>query len=186
MNDAAVVLAGGSGRRMGGVSKPLLRIGGESLLGRVLRGVASAERIVVVGPAELSAHLPAAVSLTREEPPGSGPVAAIAAGVKLLPDAQWIIVVGGDLPFLTSDAVAFLRQRTRDVAVFVDDEGRRQSMVTVWRGPVLLRALQGVPVAMKGLLGAATVTEVIWPGGDPPPWYDCDTPEDLRKAEQWA
>jgi len=183
---AAIVLAGGAGRRMGTGLKPLVPVGGEPMLRRVLRALADAAQIVVVGPDDLANHLTTAVRLTREEPPGSGPVAAIAAGARLLPESEWVAVVGGDLPFLSSDALASLRQKAHEVAVYVDDEGRRQSMVTVWRGQALNRALEGVPRAMHGLLNAAVVTEVSWEGGHPPPWYDCDTPQDLERAERLA
>lgn len=195
MSYGAIVLAGGAGRRMGGVLKPLIRVGGEPMLSRVIKAVADAEPIVVVGPRELADHLPATVRLTREEPPGSGPVAAIAAGACLLGDVDWVAVTGGDLPFLTPDSLALLRQNAREAAVYVDDEGRRQSMVTVWRARALMRALgtgpsgleQGkVPPSMKVLLNAVEVTDVAWRGADPPPWYDCDTPEELRQAEGWT
>lgn len=51
---AAVVLAAGSGSRMGGVVKPLIRVGGRTIVQRVVQSLQAAgiERIVVV----ISAH----------------------------------------------------------------------------------------------------------------------------------
>lgn len=69
---------------MGGVAKPLLPVGGVPMLRRVLSAIADARLLVVVGPPELVAELPAEALLTREDPPGGGPVAAIAAGAKIL------------------------------------------------------------------------------------------------------
>jgi hypothetical protein len=30
------------------------------------------------------------------------------------------------------------------------------------------------------------VAEVSWRRPGPPPWFDCDTDDDLRTAEEWA
>src|SRR3954451_21606618 len=77
----AVVLAGGSGRRLGGVDKPALRVGSTSLLDRVLGAVPDASSVVVVGPSRATSR---PVTWVREDPPGGGPVAALAAGLPLM------------------------------------------------------------------------------------------------------
>ena len=183
---AAIVLAGGEGSRMGGVLKPLLPVKGEPILARVLRAVGDADPIIVVGPEELRAAMPPQAQLTRENPPGGGPVAGLAAGWRLCEDADEIAVVAADLPFLTLQSLAALRQHRGGTAVYVDDEGRWQSMVCLWRAPFLSRALRPVPPrSMKDLLrGTGDVTEVRWTGPAPPPWFDCDTQEDLALAER--
>lgn len=78
---AAVVLAGGRARRLSGVDKAGLRVAGRTLLGHVLVATADAEPVVVVGPERPAAG----VVWTREDPPGGGPVAALAAGLAALP-----------------------------------------------------------------------------------------------------
>jgi molybdopterin-guanine dinucleotide biosynthesis protein A len=183
---AAIVLAGGEGSRMGGVLKPLLRVKGEPILARVLRALNDADRIVVVGPGELRAAMPPGAELTREDPPGGGPVRGLAAGFALCEGADDIAVVAADLPFLSFQALAALRQLPTGTALYVDDEGRWQSMVSLWRAPVLSRALLPVPPrSMKDLFRATgDVAEVRWTGPGPPPWFDCDTQEDLKLAER--
>src|SRR3954469_15553631 len=74
---AAVVLAGGAARRMGGADKPALPVAGQSMLIRVLAAVHDADPRVVVGL--VPPDLPVQVHSTREDPPGGGPVAAAAA-----------------------------------------------------------------------------------------------------------
>jgi hypothetical protein len=85
----AVVLAGGASRRMG-QDKTTLYVGGLTLLDRVLASVAGAGRVVVVGPQRpvarevvVGPQRPVAreVVWALEEPPGAGPVAALAAGL---------------------------------------------------------------------------------------------------------
>ena len=71
----AVVLAGGSARRLGGADKPGLAVGGATMLDRVLAACADARTTVVVGPERTTAR---PVRGARERPPGGGPVAVIA------------------------------------------------------------------------------------------------------------
>src|SRR5687768_17947585 len=122
----AVVLAGGRAARLGGRAKPQLEVGGRTMLDTVLRAVEDAERRVVVGPPQ---PLPDDVVRVREQPPGGGPVAALKAG---LPEVSTdvVVVLAGDLPFLTAALVAELRARlTGDGVLVVDDAGRDQLLL---------------------------------------------------------
>ncbi|QKW16870.1 MULTISPECIES: molybdenum cofactor guanylyltransferase [unclassified Micromonospora] len=189
---AAIVLAGGSARRMGGRDKPALPVGGVPMRERVLAAVADATPRILVGPGPA----PAGVLPTRESPPGGGPVAATAAGMALLePGVPVVALLAADLPLLTRPAVGdLLRQLDTppvDGVCFVDASGRRQTLCGVWRTAALRAALDrlagrhaGAP--LRDLLAGLTVREVSWSGGGPPPWFDCDTDGDVRRAEEWA
>ncbi|MBM0207341.1 nucleotidyltransferase family protein, partial [Micromonospora sp. STR1s_5] len=61
---AAVVLAGGAARRMGGVDKPALPVGGRPMRDRVLAAVTDATPRVVVGATHA---VPAGVRVVRED-----------------------------------------------------------------------------------------------------------------------
>lgn len=147
----AVVLAGGSGRRLGGVDKPALRVDGTSLLDIALAAVAPA-RTVVVGPPRV---LGTGVLQTRENPPGGGPAAAVAAGVAAIHAADravhpavdraadrdgahgdLVVVLAADLPGIDADTVALLTAsvliRRLSGAVLVDPTGRSQYLAGVW------------------------------------------------------
>jgi molybdopterin-guanine dinucleotide biosynthesis protein A len=191
--DAAVVLAGGAGRRLGGVGKPTLTVAGQPMLHRVLAAVEDASPRVVVGPPELP--LPAGVMCTCEEPPGGGPVAATAAGLALVPArVEYAALLAADLPLLTADAIRRLR-RAADVpaldgAVFVDNDGRPQWLCGVWRVGALRSRLAGLgdPVgrSLSELLGDLRAGYLAATGAGPPPWWDCDTGADVRRAEEWV
>ncbi|MCG7308570.1 molybdenum cofactor guanylyltransferase [Brachybacterium sp. ACRRE] len=79
---AMIVLGGGEGRRLGGVSKPDLVLGGRRLLDLVLDAGSGCAPRVVVAPD--SVEVPSGVLRTLEDPPAGGPVAGIAAGLALL------------------------------------------------------------------------------------------------------
>src|SRR3954467_7209728 len=91
----AVVLAGGKARRLGGQPKPQLEVGGRSMLAAVLAAVDGADPRVVVGPPQPG---PAGARLVGEEPPGGGPVPALAAGLAVV-GTDVVAVLAADLPF---------------------------------------------------------------------------------------
>jgi molybdopterin-guanine dinucleotide biosynthesis protein A len=81
-----------------------------------------------------------------------------------------------------------------DVAVYVDEAGRRQTLCGLWRTDALRSALSRVAARRGGLAGAPVhalfdavrVAEVHRSGDGPPPWFDCDTDADRRSVEEWT
>jgi molybdopterin-guanine dinucleotide biosynthesis protein A len=122
----AVVLAGGRGERMGGVDKAEIVVGGRRMLDVVLEACADAERIILVGPQRPT---PRPVSWVREEPPGGGPCAALAAAVPQL-TSPTTVLLAVDLPHLTSALVAKLADAAPVVGV--DQDGREQWLLSAW------------------------------------------------------
>jgi molybdopterin-guanine dinucleotide biosynthesis protein A len=186
----AIVLAGGSGRRLGTVDKPALTAGGRTLLDIALAAVAPALTVVVGPPRKLAAS----IMQTREEPPGGGPCAAIAAGVRLLadrlgpdspPDAL-VAIFAADLPGVEVDVVASLCAAVRghgaDGAVLTDPDGRDQFLAGVWRFRALRRAID-----QRTSWDGGRVSELLEPligvriPADARQSSDADTPEDLRR-----
>ncbi|MEU4315634.1 NTP transferase domain-containing protein [Nocardia sp. NPDC024068] len=176
-----IVLAGGRASRMGGVDKPGLIVGGRSMLDTALSAVSALGRTVVVGPPRPG--LGTGVLQTREPEPGSGPVAAVAAGLAALRDpAPQVVILAADLPFLTDTAITELLRRSGAVdAVFAaDGSGRPQYLIGVWRTEPLaarLRALGSVVNQPMKALVPANTTIVTLAGVD-----DCDTPGDIDAA----
>jgi molybdopterin-guanine dinucleotide biosynthesis protein A len=197
---AALILAGGAGRRMGGEAKPVRPVGGVPMLLRVLAAVPDARPRIVVGAPELRPFLPVDTALTREDPPGGGPVAAATAGIMALttasrrPGVELIALLAADLPLLTPAATEQLRLAADrpdvDGAVYVDTAGVPQWLCGVWQAEPLRRRIAslgdpgGVP--MRRLFSGLRVDLILPRPGGPAagaPWFDCDTEEDLRLAE---
>jgi molybdopterin-guanine dinucleotide biosynthesis protein A len=175
MTWAAVILAGGSGARLGGADKAALEHAGLPLLEHALRAVAGAAEVVVVGPeAETSRR----VTFTRETPTGGGPLAGLAAGVAALPQTpDLVVVLAVDMPRVTAATVRRLLDAVGDgdAAWLVDAAGRRQLAGAVRPGlvPEPGRA-HGVP--MRTLMEAACSTDVPALEGEA---HDVDTWSDV-------
>ncbi len=192
---AAIVLAGGSGRRVGGADKAAMVLEGTTLLDRALHAADAASAVVVVGPHR---DLPAAVLQTREQPAGGGPVAAVAAGLAALtaapiadsapsfsarrPCPELVLVLACDMPFLDAAAVDRVVTAVRDDsdgAAYVDSDGRRQHLAAAYRTESLERALAAIdPVegaAMRDLTNGLTIIEIE---ADPETTRDFDTWDD--------
>lgn len=184
----ALVLAGGTGQRMGdprGTDKAALDVGGITLLDRVLGAVADAQHRVVVGPRRPTAW---PVTFTVEEPAGSGPAAAIVHGLSLV-QAPTVVVLAADLPFAATavprllDALADERV---DVAMLIDKSGRRQPLLAAYRADALRRCAEGRDwrgVSVRALTEGLAVVEVAAVGDEA---LDCDTPDQLTAAQQAA
>lgn len=175
----AIVLAGGASRRLG-VDKAEQHIGGRRLLDIALAAVSAADAVVVVGPPR---YVPREVTVVSEDPPGSGPVAGIAAGLRALPDGPAdVAVLAVDLPWITPATVAALTAARGDapVAVAIDAGGHVQYLTAVWDSAALVKALASTPTRVRDLLPEAAVTAVV---GDVD---DIDTPAQLAAARTRA
>jgi molybdopterin-guanine dinucleotide biosynthesis protein A len=201
---AVILLAGGRARRMGGIDKPALLVGGRTLAARAALAavLAGAGQLIVVGPdrdglrAEIDAamagpgELVPPIRFVTEDPPGAGPVPALRAGLDLVAEPR-ILLLAADLPFLRQSDLQGLLAATADGdgAALTDDEHRVQWLTSCWRTGRLRAALAAYRAdSLRGLLGP--LRPVLIPAepavGEPPSWLDCDTPEDVAAALGWV
>jgi molybdopterin-guanine dinucleotide biosynthesis protein A len=104
-----IVLAGGQGRRMGGVDKGLVALAGRPLVAHVVERLAPQVATVVVN-ANQNAERYAALGhdVVRDEFPGfAGPLAGLHAGLSRAA-TPYVVTVPCDSPFLPADLVARL------------------------------------------------------------------------------
>ena len=179
MRYAGIVLAGGSARRLYGVAKPALSVGGKPLLARAIHALEGAGRVIVVGPRRPGFD----VLWTREPVPGTGPVAALAAGLAFVPeDTGTVAVLAADLPGVRRSTVERLVGAIGegDGAVLVDAAGARQWLLGAWRVAALRAALPDPAenAALRRTLGGLRIADVPAERGEAD---DIDTPEDLER-----
>ncbi|HLK89197.1 MAG TPA: NTP transferase domain-containing protein [Polyangia bacterium] len=190
---AAAIIAGGQARRLGGLSKPLIEIDGRTIADRqlaVLRPLFGRVFAVANDPAPWRAL---DVEVVPDRVVGAGPFAGLAAALAAAGDAEAVVCVAGDLPFLAPPLMAALRDTPPAArAVAPRPAGRPEPLCARYSAElgVLVEArLQTGRLALHALLEA---TETTWlddaalaaldPAGLS--FFNVNTPDDLRRAEQ--
>lgn len=194
---AGVVLAGGRATRMGGGDKPLLDIGGRSILARVLDRIARPDMPLVLNANEDPARfarfgLPVVADAI---PDYAGPLAGILAGLDWAAantGAELLLSVPGDCPFIPRDLAArLLEARATAGTPFAcaASGGWTHPVIGLW--PLAMREALRLALAegerkidrFTGRFGCAT-TE--WPIDLCDPFFNVNTPEERAEADRLA
>jgi len=193
-----LILAGGLARRMGGGDKARIRIGGATILERVLaRFKPQCTRVILNANGDPARFADTGLPVVADNVPGfAGPLAGILAGLDWAaahaPEISDIASVPGDCPFLPRDLVARLHAargaQGRPLACARSGEWRHP-VVGLW--PVALRddlrrALAEGLHKIETWTGRHGVALAAWPDRPLDPFFNINTPEDLAKAEEIA
>ena len=194
-----VVLAGGRARRMGGVDKARIRIGGATILERVLARLHAQCSAAVINANDdptrfADFSLPVVADRVPDYP---GPLAGILAGLdwaaRHAPQIEWIVSVPGDCPFLPRDLVTRLH-RARAIAgaqLACARSGEwTHPVIALW--PVALREDLRHALTAEGIrkvdawTARYTVGIAEWPAAPVDPFFNVNTPEQAATAERMA
>jgi molybdenum cofactor cytidylyltransferase len=191
---AAIVLAAGQSRRMGGPNKLLAEIGGQPLVRRVVGEVlASPARPVVVVTGHQRERVEAAlaglpVALVHNPDFADGLSTSVKAGIAALPpEADGAVICLADMPRIDAALIARLTAAfdpERGALIVVPTfEGKRGNPV-VWARRFFpeLAALQG-DVGARHLIGAYADAAVDVPVENRAVFVDVDTPDALAAAK---
>jgi len=193
-----LILAGGLARRMGGGDKALKPLAGRPILAHVierLRGQCDGLLLNANGDPERLAVFGLPV-VADTVPDFAGPLAGILAGLDWIatqrPQADWLLSVAADTPFIPADlAVRLHRARTAagTPLACAASGGQRHHAIGLW--PVALREdLRQALLAGERRLGRWTQTHGVaiaeWPIESLDPFFNVNTPEDLAEAERLA
>jgi molybdopterin-guanine dinucleotide biosynthesis protein A len=193
------VLAGGLARRMGGGDKARIKIGGASILQRVLARLApQCGRVIVNANGDAARFADTGLSVVADSVPDfAGPLAGILAGLDWAaanaPNIEWLVSVPGDCPFLPKDLVTRLHEAraTSNVPLACARSGEwRHPVVGLW--PVglredLRRALVGENLHKIELWTAPHGIAIAeWPAAPFDPFFNVNRPEDAARAETIA
>jgi molybdopterin-guanine dinucleotide biosynthesis protein A len=189
---AAVILAGGRGRRMGGTVKALLPLGGRALLDHVLQRLEGQ-----VSPIAISANDPAITApwplLADHHDDRRGPLAGLMAGMDWAmaqTGIRRIVSLPVDCPFLPRDLVSRLRARAGETGaevVVAASRGVEHPTVALW-DLALAEALRavveaGTDLSVRRFYQTRSIARCAFdrPGLDP--FFNINTPADLARAE---
>jgi molybdopterin-guanine dinucleotide biosynthesis protein A len=196
MSVAAIILAGGLARRMGGGQKALVELGGRHLVGHAIerllpQAAPLALNINVEDPAFEELGLP----LIGDTVPGfAGPLAGVLAGLQWAnaqaPAPIWLLTAPTDAPFLPPDLVERLlaAAECEDAEVAVATSGERtHPVVALWRVSLtdaLHEALVGRDIRKIDRFTAERRTvHVEWTTDCGDPFFNVNKPQDLEAAE---
>lgn len=192
-----LILAGGLARRMGGGDKLRIRIGGATILERVLaRMKPQCGRIIINANGEPARFADTGLAVVADSVPDfAGPLAGVLAGLDWtaanLPDIEWVASAPGDCPFLPKDLVARLHEArlTAKTPLACARSGqRRHPVIGLW--PVRLRENLRRALVDEGLHKIELWTERFgvalaeWPDTPIDPFFNINTPEDAARAEE--
>jgi molybdenum cofactor guanylyltransferase len=189
-----LILAGGQGRRLGGLDKALVRLGPETLLARAERRLAPQVGGMAVSangdPARLGTSLPVLPDALRGF---AGPLAGVLAGLDHAAErgAGSLVTVAVDTPFFPDDLVARLLASGAPLAVAAtaDEGGRLRWHGTFALWPVSARtalraALDRGERKVSAVAGALGAVAVAFDAPAPDPFFNINTPADLAKAQR--
>lgn len=177
---SALILAGGLATRLGGVAKHLLVVDGATILARQTRLLAPrVAEILISGPDTPGLR---SVHDTLE---GAGPLAGIAAGLAAAA-TPWLLVIAGDMPYLTGELVDALLARATDGvdAVCVREGGWPEPLVSIVHArvrDVVERRLADGRYKASGLFTDENLAVAWHDVADARALRSINAPEDLRE-----
>lgn len=194
---AAVLLAGGMARRMGGGDKCLQPLGGRPLLAHVVARIGPQVGSMVLnagGDPERFADF--GLPVIPDIVPGfAGPLAGILSGLdwvgRQAPECRWVLSVPTDAPFLPHDLVA---RMVRDVQAAGEgmfacgaSAGRRHPVVGLWplacREALRIALVENDVRKIDAFTADYTCLAVEYPDRPYDPFLNANRPEDLARAE---
>ena len=194
-----VVLAGGLARRMGGGDKARIRVGGVSILERVIARLRpQCSRLILSVNSDAARFADAGLAVVADSlPDHAGPLAGILAGLdwaaEHAPQLEWVVSAPSDCPFLPRDLVARLHQARieADARLACARSGEwRHPVVALW--PVALRQDLRRALAAEGLrkvdqwTARYRVGVAEWPAAPVDPFFNVNTPAEAVEADRLA
>ena len=192
------ILAGGLARRMGGADKARIRIGGATILERVLVRLRPQCARLVLNANDAGRFVDAGLLVVADSVPDfPGPLAGILAALDLAaaqtPEIAWVLSAPSDCPFLPRDLVARLHRARRDSGTMIAcaaSSGRRHPVIALW--PVALRDDLRKVLAREGTRSVGewsaryTLAVAEWQTVPVDPFFNVNTPDDVAEAARLA
>ena len=198
-NTLGVVLAGGLARRMGGGDKANIRVGGKTILERVIACLApQCSRLILSATGHAARFAATGLPVVADSVADhAGPLAGILAGLDWTadhaPEIAWVVSVPSDCPFLPHDLVARLHRARIEAGAQLAcacSAKRRHPVVALW------------PVALRDDLRRALINDGVrkvdqftarydlgiaeWPAAPIDPFFNVNTPEEAAQAARLA
>lgn len=189
MKVAAVILAGGEGRRMGG-GKPLRALAGRTLLARAAERACAWSDCAAIAIRDAAQAAHTSLPLIVDEAGIAGPLGGLVAGLRFASDRgrDALLTLPADMPFLPDDLGARLALEIGGHgAAIAASDGHAHPVCALWRCSVIDLLPAYLATGRRSLMGLAELAGhclVEWPGGPGDPFFNINSPDDLAKAER--
>ena len=186
---AAAILAGGRARRMNGVNKAALQIGGVRILDRQLAALRRAADPVFIVADNPEPYAAVRIRVVPDAIAGAGPLGGIYTALLASPRAR-TLVVGCDMPFLPAAALSrLMRPSDADIVMARSTDGL-EPLCAVYASscaPAILRRIERGELNAAGLAEEIAVEEVgpaVLAACDPHGllFVNVNTPHDYERA----
>lgn len=193
---AGVILAGGRSSRMGVTHKALLELNGKPLLAHVIdRLQAHLDPLMLSCESETSEFdtfgLPVVPDLLAHF---RGPLTGLCSALHYLVDSgqdTGLVLCPCDAPFIPDNLVETLIdavQGDEKPVVVISYQGVVQPTFSLWQNhhlPLIHEAVLKDQGGLKRMLASLPHTVVEWMPSEPPPFFNVNTPAELKAACAW-
>ena len=183
-----IIFCGGTGRRLGGVEKPLIEVAGRPLLAWVLGTSSEAGGHGVVERGGRSCVCEFGCEIVPDRVPGEGPLSGLATAVEVA-TTDWIFTCPGDSPYLAENLIELLAQDAQRFGVAVPHDGNRRQNLFLPDAPRPRRVAGGflrtggqggAPWLDENGIGATDLSAIA------ESFFNVNTPDDLKAWRQRA
>jgi molybdopterin-guanine dinucleotide biosynthesis protein A len=196
---AGAIIAGGPAKRLGGVAKPFLQVGGRAIAERqldLLRQAALARVFVVANDPAPWASL--GVVVVPDRVGGMGPLGGVHAALTAADDCDAVVCLAGDLPFVAPALLAALRDRAPEADAVAPRSARGIEPLCARYArallPVVDARVRAGDLAIHEVLQLLEPRRVDWIADgelaaldpDGRSFFNVNTPEDLARANAMA
>ena len=198
MKPIGIILAGGLARRLGGLDKGLIEVGGRPILARLVERLAPQCVALLLNangdPARFAAF---GLPVISDDIEGfAGPLAGVLAGMDhaamRFPSAPHVLSVPADTPFVPENLAARLdaaRAGAGAKIAVAASAGRVHHAVALWPlslAEELRQALGAGERRVSGFIARYASATADWPIEPFDPFFNVNRPEDLAEAEEIA
>jgi molybdenum cofactor guanylyltransferase len=180
-----VILAGGQGLRMGGADKALLPFAGQTLLEHAIaRFQPQVENLAISANGDAARFGRFGLPVLPDDDP-MGPLSGVLAALHWAADADAVVSIAVDTPFIPGDLVP--RLILAGAPAMASSGGRDHPTAALW--PVELRGAlagflaSGAKARVRDFLDQHGVTRAVFP--DDGAFRNINTPAELSAAEAW-
>ena len=191
----AVILAGGSSRRMQGISKPIARLGRKPLLNHVVDRIAPQVEQCFISHNGDKENFDAAKlhCIADQYQPPRGPLEGILSTLlemqRLNVEADWLLAVPVDCPFLPKQLVSELlisNELHSSPVSFARCKNRSHYLCSLWATsviPEITEYLSDGSFSVRGLLSKLSASERYFTEDKEENFFNINSREDLAHAE---